>query len=151
MENSKLHRRYIAAILAALIIGGLFGRESAPTKVVEKRVEVVKKVKDKKRQKNVVKERITQPSGVVIEREIDRSVEVELNREQKEELDFKIRVKDQPKWHLGGGVGIKPPKFQPTYLVYGSKQFIGPFSLGAFASFSSWDDVTIGGLVSVRF
>lgn len=159
----------LAALVCSFVLGYLAAPKAAARveervveveKVVEKRVEV--KVAAEAKRVVVYRERVVQPDGTRVEREIERAdtvtkVEVKMNTETKRDTKRDVERVEvaRPDWRVGVLAGVDARQvslvpLSPGPLVFGGiveRRLVGPVSVGAWGLSSA----TFGVSVSVEF
>jgi hypothetical protein len=152
-------KRYIliavVAVIGTSLLTYFFGPRRTEIREVEKIV--LKEVRVEQKDKNkITKREITRsPSGELTIREETREVEstrgTTETTAQKDTTKVVKRV-PAPSWNIQAGIGTSPGNnFAPQYFGSISKQILGPFSVGAWATGSSVNDLTVGGSIGITF
>ncbi len=119
----------VVITIVALVVGFIGGRQTAPTKVVVKKEEVIKEVESSKDQTKVVEKEIIKPDGTVIKKKVAKAV-----KEKKTEREVTVKMTKmeesyKPQWKVGALTGIQGGSVNVVGMQV-ERRIVGPVFLG---------------------
>lgn len=164
--NTRLHLRWSVVTLVLAVMGFAIGRFNPRlevrevVKVVEKKVEVRVAAAAEVKRVVVYRERLIQPDGTRVEREVERA---ETTREEATRTTLHAKTEEartmatiaQPDWRAGGLVGgaleLGPFQVEPMFGVLVERRIAGPFSVGFWGLRRRIDSYAAGLAVTIEF
>lgn len=128
----------IVITIVALVVGFVGGRQTAPTKVVVKKEEVIKEVESSKDKTKVVEKEVIKPDGTIIKKKVAKAVKEKKAERESTVKVTKIEESYKPQWKVGALTGIQGGSVGIVGMQV-ERRIVGPVFLGVTGNWHSRD------------